>query len=90
MTSYGLIVFLKGFLEDQESKQVDKTTERISWVMNSTKKVKLFSRIKNDGQGNTSIEKPSAIENRLSRKLRVFYWLYRATIRYIFIFLYRT
>ena len=24
LTSYGLIVFLKGFLEDQESKQVDK------------------------------------------------------------------
>lgn len=24
LTSYGLIVFLKGFLEDQESKQIDK------------------------------------------------------------------
>ena len=40
--------------------------------MNSTKKVKLFSRIKNDEQENTNTEKPSAIERGLSRKLEFF------------------
>lgn len=68
----------------------NKNKYNIQYFASIKKIVKLFSGLINDGQGNTIIEKPSAIERELCRHLEFLSELDRAVITYIFIFLDRT